>query len=200
MQGVYLSRRTGSVGTRSLVGMKEFKIAHAVNDRLSPWVDLVTKTVISPHHPAPQTYHSFSQADYVNVLAVTKSGLVPLVRQYRAAVDRYTLELPGGLREPNEAPEDTIRRELLEETGCRTNDRLVSLGSCYPDPGRLENRLWGFFAPDVTDVDPSASAKEQNLEVVMTTKGELERLVVSGGIEHAGHSWLIALTILKRLL
>lgn len=180
--------------------MEEFKITRIVNDRLSPWVDLITKTVISPYHPAPLIYHSFAQADYVNVLAVTKSGLIPMVRQYRAAIDRYTLELPGGLRERDEAPEDTVRRELLEETGCHVNDQLVSLGCFYPDPGRLENRLWGYFASDVTDVDSSASTQEQSLEVVMTTKDELERLVLSGMIEHAGHSWLIAQAILRKFL
>lgn len=180
--------------------MQQYKITHRVNDRLSPWVDLITKTVISPYHTERQTYHSFSQSDYVNVLAVTKSGLIPLVRQYRAAIDRYTLELPGGLCEQDETLEDTVRRELLEETGCHANERIVSLGCCYPDPGRLENRLWGYFAPDVTDVDPIASANEQSLEVVMTTKNEIERFVLSGKIEHAGHSWLIAQTILRKIL
>lgn len=180
--------------------MQRHKISRVVNDRLSPWVDLITKTVISPYHTEPQTYHSFFQSDYVNVLAVTKDGLIPLVRQYRAAIDRYTLELPGGLRERDETPEATVRRELLEETGCRVNERIISLGHCYPDPGRLENRLWGYFAPDVTDVDPHASANEQSLEVVVTTKNEIERVVLSGEIEHAGHSWLIAQTILRKFL
>jgi ADP-ribose pyrophosphatase len=183
-----------------LAGMQQYKITRTVNNRLSPWVDLITKTVISPYHTEPQTYHSFSQSDYVNVLAVTKCGLIPMVRQYRAAIDRYTLELPGGLRERDETPEDTVKRELLEETGCHTSGQIVSLGFCYPDPGRLENRLWGYFAPDVTDVDLLASTKEQGLEVFMTTKNELEGLVLSGKIEHAGHSWLIAQAILRKIL
>lgn len=180
--------------------MREYKIVQTVNDRLSPWVGLVTKTVISPYHAESQIYHSFSQSDYVNVVAVTRRGLIPMVRQYRAAIDRYTLELPGGLREQDEAPEATAKRELLEETGCHANDRIISLGYSYPDPGRLENRLWGYFLPDVTDIDPSVSANEQGLEVVMKTKNEIEKLILSGEIEHAGHSWLIAQTILRNIL
>lgn len=55
--------------------------------------------------------------DGVAVLAVLDDGTVPLVRQYRQAVDRILLEVPAGVREPDEAPLETARRELSEETG-----------------------------------------------------------------------------------
>jgi ADP-ribose pyrophosphatase len=48
---------------------------------------------------APEIYHGLEVADYVTVLAVTADGRVPLVRQFRPAVEKYTIELPGGLAE-----------------------------------------------------------------------------------------------------
>ena len=40
-----------------------------------------------------------------------------MVRQYRYALGRETLEIPAGKLDPGENPEECIRRELLEETG-----------------------------------------------------------------------------------
>lgn len=49
-----------------------------------------------------------------------------LVRQFRAAHDRYTLELPGGNVEKSETNEAAACRELFEEAGIKaTNPRLI---------------------------------------------------------------------------
>jgi len=42
-----------------------------------------------------------------------------MVRQYRYALGRETLEIPAGKVDSGEKPEDCARRELLEETGYR---------------------------------------------------------------------------------
>ncbi len=40
-----------------------------------------------------------------------------MVRQYRYAIGKETLEIPAGKVDPGESPEDCVRRELVEETG-----------------------------------------------------------------------------------
>ncbi len=55
--------------------------------------------------------------DGVCVLAVMEDGTVPLVRQFRQAIDRVLLELPAGVREEGEDSLATARRELSEEAG-----------------------------------------------------------------------------------
>ena len=55
------------------------------------------------------------------VLPITKEGKIMLVRQYRNALDRFTLELPAGKVDSPDEPRITCAyRELEEETGFRT--------------------------------------------------------------------------------
>lgn len=57
------------------------------------------------------------------VVPVTKGGKILMVRQYRNALDRYTLEIPAGaLNEPAEPGINCASRELEEETGYRSED------------------------------------------------------------------------------
>lgn len=51
------------------------------------------------------------------VVAIDENGCICLVRQYRAALGRVTLELPAGKLDEGEDPADCARRELSEETG-----------------------------------------------------------------------------------
>ena len=53
------------------------------------------------------------------VVALTESGKIVLVRQYRTAIDRVTVEIPPGKLDPGEDPLDCAKRELHEETGFR---------------------------------------------------------------------------------
>lgn len=54
------------------------------------------------------------------VVAVAEDGRLLMVRQYRNALDRYTIEIPAGGRDTAEEPmEECAARELEEETGYR---------------------------------------------------------------------------------
>ncbi len=60
------------------------------------------------------------------VVAV-RDGKVCLVRQYRVALGRMTLEIPAGKLDEGEAGAECAARELSEETGLRAEE-LVLLG------------------------------------------------------------------------
>jgi ADP-ribose pyrophosphatase len=107
----------------------------------TPWFQIVAKNVEGSSGP----HYSLQTKDYVSVVAVTEDGRFLLVRQFRPAVDRMTLELPSGHVEPGETPEQAARKELLEETGYRA-ETFTLLGNLSPDTGRLGNRMWCFFA------------------------------------------------------
>ncbi|MEF9942476.1 MAG: NUDIX hydrolase [Lachnospiraceae bacterium] len=57
------------------------------------------------------------------VVPITEDGKIVMVRQYRNALDRYTLEIPAGaLDSINESGKDCASRELEEETGYRSEE------------------------------------------------------------------------------
>ena len=57
------------------------------------------------------------------VVPVRDDGKLIMVRQYRNAIDRETIEIPaGGLNYPEEETKDAAARELEEETGFKTDD------------------------------------------------------------------------------
>lgn len=169
------------------------KIVSTARSALSPWVTLVTRAV-ERGGGAPQVYHSLAQADYVSVLALTPDGRIPLVRQFRPAVERVTLELPGGLLDSAEAAEAVAVRELEEETGLRAIGAPVLLGNLLPDTGRLENRFWCFFmhAETAREWKP-----EPGVERVLVSRGELQQAILDGTFDHALHIALVGLAFLK---
>ena len=80
------------------------------------------------------------------VLPVTADGKIMLVRQYRNALDRFTLELPAGKVDSPEEPRiECAYRELEEETGY-TAEEWISLGDYYPSPAYCDERITLYLA------------------------------------------------------
>ncbi len=150
----------------------------------SPWFVVLAREVRLPGDASPQTYLSVKPPDYVTVLALTRDGRVPLVRQYRPAVEAYTIELPSGHIDGDESPEAAARRELLEETGCG-GGVFRSLPPLVSDVGRLENRLWAFVARDVAPT-PHHGA-EAGIEALFAAPAEVHAMVRDGRLNNALH-------------
>ena len=85
----------------------------------------------------------------VAVFAMDDQGRVALVRQYRYPMGEETLELPAGKLEPGEDPRDSGLRELAEETGL-VPGTFEDMGCLYSSPGILAERIYLYFAKDLT--------------------------------------------------
>lgn len=175
----------------------QHKILSKTVQELSPWVKLSTKRVGMGGDELGQTYHSLVMDDYVNVLAITKSGEIPLVRQFRPALESYSLELPGGHVDEGVDPATSAERELYEETGHHTTGPLKFLGCLDPDSGRLENRVWCYCAINAFRPAESNWVCESGIEVSMVSKIELRAAIDQGRFKHAMHIATIALAALK---
>ena len=85
----------------------------------------------------------------VAVFALDGQGRVALVRQYRYPMGEQTLELPAGKLEPGEDPRASGLRELAEETGL-VPGTFEDMGCIYSSPGILAERIYLYFAKDLT--------------------------------------------------
>jgi ADP-ribose diphosphatase len=107
----------------------------------------------------------------VAIVPVDRDGLVTLVRQRREAVRAELLELPAGTLEEGEAPLDSARRELAEETGL-TGGTWREVIAFYTTPGFCRERMYLFFAEELDEGTASPESDEQ-LEVVRWPLGEV---------------------------
>lgn len=120
--------------------------------------------VIEKFFSSPEPHYLIETNDFVSIVAVTTGGELLLVRQFRPAAGRETLELPSGHVEAGETPEAAARKELLEETGC-VAETWELLGTASPCIGRYTNRLWCFFAGHARGAEGGA-AVEPGIRVV----------------------------------
>ena len=170
------------------------KIVGRTETDLSSWVKLISKEV-DIGSGENKIYHAFSQEDYVSTLPVTLQGDVVLVRQFRPAIEDFTLEFPGGTVSKGESSVDAAIRELQEETGYRVQE-VQELPSMSPDVGRLTNRFHCFIAMNVlAPVDDWRP--EEGVEVVVVPLPKLLVLVKEGEIQNSGHVALLGQAILK---
>jgi ADP-ribose pyrophosphatase len=159
---------------------------------VSPWLTVVEKEVCFVEGQPPDVYYSVTQADYVAVFAMTTDGRIPIVRQYRPAVETFTWEFPAGTVDNREEPAAAATRELLEETGLRA-DALHVIGSYHPDTGRLSLSSTGFFAS--CRGRAHERSPEAGIEVRYVSLETLLDMVKSGEFNHQLHVALIASAI-----
>ena len=116
----------------------------------------------------------------VVMVPLTKEDEILLVRQYRKAIERETLELPAGGVEPGESIEDAVRREMLEETGF-VPGTLEKLGTIYPSPG-ISNEIMHIYV--VSDLSGSGepTEPEDELRVYPVSRAQAVDMALGGGI------------------
>lgn len=117
------------------------------------------------------------------VVALTETGKIVLVRQYRTAIDRVTVEIPAGKLDPGEDPLECAKRELHEETGFRAG-RIRRLTSIVTSCGFCDEIIHIYLATHLEFDAPNPDDDEfVNVDVVPLS--ELIDAVLDGKIEDA---------------
>lgn len=116
------------------------------------------------------------------VVPVREDGKILMVKQYRNAIDRYTLEIPaGGLDSEDEPMIHCASRELEEETGYRS-ENLTFLISVRTTVAFCNERIDIFVANDLIPSKQNLD-EDEYVDVEAYTIEELCRLIFSGVIQ-----------------
>lgn len=108
---------------------------------------------------------------------------VLLLRQYRYAAGGVICEVPAGIIEPGESPEDCARRELEEETGFRAA-RIVELTTIHTTPGFTTEQIHLYAAFDLAP-GTGCPDRDEFLEVERMPLSQAVELVRRGEITDA---------------
>lgn len=109
----------------------------------------------------------------VAVVAVDGQGRIVLARQFREAAGATLLELPAGVTDDGEKPEEAAKRELAEETGLR-GGRWQLLRRVHPSPGFLREPVTLFLAEELEEGERDLDDGEE-VELVRLTRAEVEQ-------------------------
>jgi ADP-ribose pyrophosphatase len=122
----------------------------------------------------------------VAVVAITDEQSVVLVEQYRAAVDRWLLELPAGTCDVDGEPDHlTANRELAEEVGYSAG-KLTLLARCAVTPGFCDEYASVFLGTELTKVPfDRHGIEEQYMRVVEVPLDRFDGMVDDGSIVDA---------------
>jgi ADP-ribose pyrophosphatase len=121
----------------------------------------------------------------------SEAGQIALVRQYRPIFSEYSIELPGGSSELNEAPLDAAIREFHEETGILLSNATL-LATVALSMGTSDEKVH-IFSAHQSDVLTIGENREPSVEVIWLSTADAKDVLLSQNIVDA--KTLIGLTL-----
>lgn len=152
----------------------------------------------------------FDHGNAVSALLYNKEQkTVILTRQFRIATyvngntSGMLTETCAGLIDKNELPEETIKREIQEETGYAVKE-IQKAGQAYTSAGSLTELLYLYVAPYTKDqkVSEGGGLKKEgeNVEVIEVPFDEAMQMLENGDIQDAKTIMLLQYARLKGLI
>lgn len=131
------------------------------------------------------TFYVIESSDWCNIIPITKNGEVVLIEQFRQGVEQVTLEIPGGMIDEGETPQEAAVRELLEETGFAPTGEVISLGKAFPNPAIHNNTVHFFAALDCEEKQAQSFDATEECIVKLVPLSEINNLIETEQITHS---------------
>ncbi len=135
------------------------------------------------------TYEYVEIKHGASTLAMEDNGDVWLVREFKYAINRPSLEVVSGGIETGEEPIDAARRELREEAGLEARE-WIPMGHVDPFTTMLYCPNHLFLARGLTPVQRDPEEAEV-MEILRVPLGEAFEFVMEGKITHGTSCVLI---------
>lgn len=149
-----------------------------------PWLTVRRDAVELPDGRINPEFYVLEYPDWVNVIAETEDGQIVMERQFRYGLGKTCYEIPAGVMEAGETPEQAARRELLEETGYGEGvwQEIMSLSG---NSSTTNNLTHCFVAKGVKKISGQHLDSTEDLEIVLMSPDRVKELMVSDEIKQA---------------
>jgi 8-oxo-dGTP pyrophosphatase MutT (NUDIX family) len=142
-------------------------------------------------------YYVLEYPNWVNAVALTEAGEVILIRQYRHALGRTILEIPGGCMEKTDKdPAEAMARELLEETGYAFAT-MEPLGDISPNPSTNANLTYMFIATGGKKVSDQDLDPHEQIDILTYSPRAVMKLLEENKIVQSLHATCIFYAAMK---
>ena len=133
----------------------------------------------------------------VMIAAINDDNEILLVREWAAGTERYELQLPKGIVEPEETSEQAAVRELAEETGYTAN-RVEKLQTLRVLPGYFQHDTDVVCVRDLYPQPLKSGDEPEPLEVVAWSLDRIDELLARDDFSESRS--IAALLMVSRML
>lgn len=151
-----------------------------------PWLTIRKEKCELPNGKIMPAYYIIEYPSWASVVALTKDNKAVFVQQYRHGLGVISIELPGGVVDPGETPEQGVKREIREETGY-VFESYEYLGKIAPNPATSNNYMHMFLARGGEKVTGQSLDETEDVEVVLYTLDEVKQLLRENKIVQSLH-------------
>lgn len=145
-------------------------------------IDVYTDTMEVPNGNTAK-WDFISHKGAAAIVPVNKEGKIIMVKQYRNAIEQFTLEIPAGGLNPGEDMATCAARELEEETGYRS-EKIEHLFDLYTTVAFCNEKIGIFYTEDLIPSKQSLD-EDEFVEVQAYSLDELVSFIFSGKIVDA---------------
>jgi ADP-ribose pyrophosphatase len=160
-----------------------WKTLHSTDVFESPWIRVTKSEVLNPAgNPAEYGCVHFKHLA-IGIVPIDKEKNIWLVGQYRYPLNEYSWEIPEGGGKLDVAPEESAKRELLEETGI-VAQRFTEILKMHLSNSATDETSITFLASGLSYQE----AQPEESEVLQLKKmplGEAFQWVINGKITDA---------------
>jgi 8-oxo-dGTP pyrophosphatase MutT (NUDIX family) len=129
-------------------------------------------------------FYVIESPEWVNIIPLTSNEEVVLIEQYRHGINEIALEIPGGLVDDGETPEEAAVRELAEETGY-VPQKVLLLGKSRPNPAIQNNWVYHYVALDCELKRELKFDSNESIATIVVPLAEIQTLITEERITHS---------------
>lgn len=149
-----------------------------------PWLTARRDKVMLPGGNINPEFYVLEYPNWVNIIAIDENGRFIIERQYRHGIGSTGWEIPAGVCEKGETPEESARRELWEETGYGEGEWKLNLVSA-PNASTSNNYCYSFIATGVKKISGQHLEATEDIKVQLMDEDEVRKLMSEGKIRQA---------------